>query len=148
MPKIAISSRRTDSADVTGRICDRLTWRYGKDSVFRDIDSIPFGIDFRKVVNDALRDTDVLIAVVDRIGVGSKENGKARIDEDNDLVRVEVETALQRAIPVIPVFVGGALMPQPDELPETLRSQWSNNRQRPKFRQRCRTPHSFDGRSV
>ena len=64
MPKIAISSRRTDSADVTGRICDRLTWRYGKDSVFRDIDSIPFGIDFRKVVNDALRDTDVLIAVV------------------------------------------------------------------------------------
>jgi hypothetical protein len=120
MPKIAISYRRTDSAGVTGRICDRLTQRYGKDSVFRDIDSIPFGIDFRKVVNDALRDTDILIAVVGPNWRGSK-NGKARIDEDNDLVRIEVETALQRAIPVIPVFVGGALMPQPDELPETLR---------------------------
>jgi hypothetical protein len=65
MPKIAISYRRADS-DVTGRIFDRLVQRYGKNSVFRDIDSIPFGIDFRKVVNNALRDTDVLIAIVGR----------------------------------------------------------------------------------
>jgi hypothetical protein len=48
MAKIAISYRRTDS-DVTGRIFDRFVQRYGKDSVFRDIDNIPFGIDFRKI---------------------------------------------------------------------------------------------------
>ena len=63
MAKIAISYRRTDS-DVTGRIFDRFVQRYGKDSVFRDIDNIPFGIDFRKAVNNALRGTDMLIAIV------------------------------------------------------------------------------------
>ena len=120
MAKIAISYRRTDS-DVTGRIFDRFVQRYGKDSVFRDIDNIPFGIDFRKVVNDALRGTDVLIAIVGPNWRGTRKRGGARIDDANDLVRIEVETALQRNIPVIPALVGGAMMPKPTELPDGLR---------------------------
>jgi formylglycine-generating enzyme required for sulfatase activity len=120
MRKIAISYRRTES-DVTGRIFDRLVQRYGKQSVFRDIDSIPFGIDFRKVVDDALQDADVLIAIVGPTWRGDGGRGDARIDEHNDLVRIEIETALQRNIPVIPVLVGGALMPKATELPESLR---------------------------
>jgi hypothetical protein len=119
MPKIAISYRRTDS-DATGRLFDRLVLRYGEDSVFRDIDNIPFGIDFRKVINDALRDTDVLIAIVGPNWRGADERGGARINEANDLVRIEVETALQRDIPVIPVLVGGAAMPKGTELPDSL----------------------------
>src|ERR1700737_623762 len=119
MPKIAISYRRTDS-DATGRIFDRLVQRYGKDSVFRDIDNIPFGIDFRSVIYDALRDTDVLIAIVGPNWRGAEGDGAARINDANDLVRIEVETALQKAIPVIPVLVGGAAMPKSDELPDSL----------------------------
>jgi TIR domain len=115
MPKIAISYRRTDS-DATGRIFDRLVQRYGTESVFRDIDNIPFGIDFRKVVNDALQGTDVLIAIVGPNWRGAGGQGHARINDDNDLVRIEVETALQRDIPVIPVLVGSAIMPKPTEL--------------------------------
>src|ERR1700730_9492615 len=99
MPKIAISYRRTDS-DATGRIFDRLVHRYGKGSVFRDIDNIPFGIDFRKAVNDALRDTDVLIAIVGPNWRCVSEDGSVRMNDANDLVRIEVETALQRDIPV------------------------------------------------
>jgi formylglycine-generating enzyme required for sulfatase activity len=120
MAKIAISYRRTDS-DVTGRIFDRFVQRYGKDSVFRDIDNIPFGIDFRKVVNDALRGTDVLIAIVGPNWRGTRKRGSARINDENDLVRIEVETALQRDIPVIPALVGGAMMPKPSDLPDSLR---------------------------
>jgi len=121
MAKIAISYRRTDS-DATGRIFDRLVERYGKDSVFRDIDNIPFGIDFRKVVNDALRDTDVLIAIVGPNWRSVSKDGSARIDDANDFVRIEVETALQRGIPVIPVLIGGAVMPTTAELPESIRT--------------------------
>jgi formylglycine-generating enzyme required for sulfatase activity len=120
MAKIAISYRRTDS-DVTGRIFDRFVQRYGKDSVFRDIDNIPFGIDFRKVVNDALAGTDVLIAIVGPNWRGTRKRGSARINNANDLVRIEVETALQRNIPVIPALVGGAIMPKPSDLPDGLR---------------------------
>src|ERR1700730_10800759 len=104
MPKITISYRRTDS-DATGRIFDRLVQRYGRDSVFRDIDDIPFGIDFRKVVNDTLRGTDVLIAVVGPNWRGTRKLGSARINDTNDLVSIQVETALQRNIPVIPALV-------------------------------------------
>ena len=35
-------------------------------------------------------------------------------------MRIEVESALQRSIPVIPLLVRGAQMPQTDELPESL----------------------------
>jgi hypothetical protein len=47
MPKVTISYRRADTEAVTGRIFDRLAGRYGRESVFRDIDNIPPGIDFR-----------------------------------------------------------------------------------------------------
>jgi formylglycine-generating enzyme required for sulfatase activity len=119
MAKIAISYRRTDS-DIAGRIFDRLVQRYGKDSVFRDIDNIPFGIDFREGVNDALRGTDALIAIVGPNWRGRGERGKARINDANDPVRIEVETALQRNILVIPALVGGARMPEPTDLPDSL----------------------------
>jgi hypothetical protein len=48
MAKITISYRRDDSMDITGRIFDRLTSRYGRETVFRDIDSIPPGLDFSR----------------------------------------------------------------------------------------------------
>ena len=37
---IFLSYRRKDSADVSGRIYDRLSIKYGKDQVFKDVDSI------------------------------------------------------------------------------------------------------------
>lgn len=120
MLKIAISYRRSDS-DACGRIFDRLVRRYGKEAVFRDIDNIPFGTDFRKVVSDALRGTDVLIAIVGPKWRGGSRRGGVRINDENDLVRIEVEIALQRNIPIIPVLVGNAIMPKPVELPQSLR---------------------------
>lgn len=52
MSKILISYRREDSADVTGRIYDRMVQEFGQDIVFKDIDSIPFGVDFRKYLDE------------------------------------------------------------------------------------------------
>ena len=120
MTKIAISYRRTDS-DATGRLFDRLVLKYGRESVFRDIDSVPFGSDFRKAIDEALKDADIFIAVVGPNWRGVDKAGKARINDESDLVRIEVETALKRKIPVVPVLVGGATMPQPTELPDSLR---------------------------
>jgi hypothetical protein len=119
MPKIAISYRRTDS-DATGRIYDGLVQRYGKDSIFRDIDRIRFGVDFWKAVDSALNDTDVLLAIVGPNWRGIVDDGSIRIREANDLVRIEVETALKRDIPIIPVLISNATMPKPTELPQSL----------------------------
>jgi hypothetical protein len=120
VPKIAISYRRTES-DAAGRIYDRLAQRYGDESIFRDIDTIPFGVDFRRAVDEALADADVLIAIVGPQWRGINEDGSARITEVNDLVRIEIETALKRDIPLIPVLIGAALMPKATEIPESIR---------------------------
>ena len=121
MAKITISYRREDSMDITGRIFDRLTSRYGRETVFRDIDNIPPGIDFRTHIRDSIHDSDVLMVVVGPRWVGGARRGQPRIQSETDYVRVEVEAALNRDIPVIPLLVGGAQMPEPSELPDSIR---------------------------
>jgi TIR domain len=122
MRKIAISYRRSDSSAIAGRIFDRLAAHFGKPSVFMDIDNIPFGIDFRTHIQDALLRTDVLLAVIGPKWTGPDAGGTARIRQESDPVRVEVETALERRVPVIPVLVDGAKMPASTELPESFRN--------------------------
>ena len=52
MPKVFVSYRREDSIDAAGRLYDRLTAQFGRESVFMDVDSIPFGVDFRTFLAD------------------------------------------------------------------------------------------------
>ncbi len=120
MSKIFISYRRQDSEGITGRIFDRLIVHYGKESVFRDIEDIPPGIDFRKHIGDTLQKAGVLIAIVGPNWLGPLPDGTSRIDESNDPVRVEIEIALRRRLPVIPVLVGDTRMPAAERLPPGL----------------------------
>jgi hypothetical protein len=117
MPTIAISYRRSDSSAIAGRICDRLVAHFGEESVFMDIDNIPFGIDFRGHIQETLQRADILIAVIGAKWLGSKDDGSSRMLEKNDPVRVEIETALERKTPILPVLVDGAKMPDSAELP-------------------------------
>jgi SH3-like domain-containing protein len=122
MPKIVISYRRADSQDIAMRVRDRLAARYGKRSVFTDIDSIPIGRDFLRHITSELSTSDVLLAVVGPRWIrGGGEQGPG-LEEETDYVRIEIEGALKRDMPVIPVLVGGARMPKPAELPEALRA--------------------------
>lgn len=121
MPKIIVSYRRSDSAAITGRIFDRLTSRYGDESVFMDIDNIPFGIDFRTHIKGELEKSDIVVAVIGPRWLGAVADGPARINEAADPVRVEVETALRSGVTLIPVLVDGATMPTESELPEGLK---------------------------
>jgi hypothetical protein len=120
MPKITVSYRRADSDAITGRIFDRLAQRYGRESVFRDIDNIPPGIDFRDYIDGALKETSILLVVIGPRWLGARA-GQTRISDETDPVRIEVEAAMQRGIPVIPVLVGNTRMPGPSQLPESLR---------------------------
>jgi hypothetical protein len=60
---IFISYRREDSADVTGRIYDRLVGVFGREAIFKDVDSIPLGVDFRKHLDKEVSRCQVLLAV-------------------------------------------------------------------------------------
>jgi WD40 repeat protein len=121
MPKISISYRRADSEAMTGRIFDRLIAHYGKDAIFRDIDDIPPGIDFRVHINETLLRTNILLAIVGPQWLGAAAGGLERIQEEADPVRVEVETALRRRVPIIPVLIGSTRMPSAEQLPPGLK---------------------------
>jgi TPR repeat protein len=120
MPRITISYRREDSGVITGRIFDRLVTRYGRDSIFRDIDNIPLGVDFRQHINHVLDQSDVVLAIVGPQWIGPRR-GQSRLANEADPVRVEIEAVLRRDVPLIPVLVLRASMPQITQLPDSLR---------------------------
>lgn len=118
---IFISYRRSDTANVTGRIYDKLLQSFDKKQLFKDVDSIPLGVDFRKHLNQKVGECNVLIAVIGAEWIEpNTPKGQKRIDDKKDFVRIEIEAALERDIPVIPVLVRDAKMPGSDELPESL----------------------------
>ena len=120
--RIFISYRRDDSADVTGRIYDRLLDKFGRNSIYRDVDVIPFGVDFATHIEQALLNCDVFLAVIGpRWATITGKSGKPRLEEPNDFVRQEVETALKRNIPVIPLFIGGVTGLDTNQLPPSLK---------------------------
>jgi hypothetical protein len=119
--RIFISYRRQDSAGYAGRLFDRLSNRFGQSNIFMDIDAIELGVDFVQRIQEAVGSCDVLLAVIGPSWLTvTNTNGQSRLSDPNDFVRVEVLTALQRDIRVIPLLVQGAHMPNEKELPAEL----------------------------
>jgi hypothetical protein len=120
---IFISYRRQDTADITGRIYDRLTYKYGTPAVFKDVDSIPAGQDFRIYLDSKIKECAVVLVVIGDEWMKEDPNtGAIRLDNPDDYVRIEIESALKRGIPVIPLLVEGASWPPPQaRLPEKMR---------------------------
>ncbi len=119
---IFISYRRDDSADTTGSIHDHLSERFTKEAVFRDVDSIDLGENYKSRVANVIDICSVLLAVIgDKWLNITDKTGSRRLDDPEDLVRFEIELALKRAdILVIPVLVQGAEMPAKSDLPPPL----------------------------
>lgn len=117
--KIVISYRRQDSQSTTRAIFERLEREFGSDSVFMDV-KIPVGIDFRRHIGDVLAGCNVLIAIIGPRWLGRRMFGKSRISEAEDWVRLEIETAMKRGVPVIPVLVDSASLPSKAELPPSI----------------------------
>ena len=120
--RVFINYRRADTSAYAGRLADSLIARFGQDNVFMDIDTIPIGADFRDVIDRALSDCDVVLALIGRDWLellGS--NRRRRTDNTNDYVRLELEAALRRpGVRVVPILVQGADMPHERELPPSL----------------------------
>ena len=121
MSGVFISYRREDAAPYAGRIFDRLAEHFGRDNVFLDIDALTPGQDFVQVLEQTLQASEVVVVVIGRTWSSIvNEHGHRRLDLKGDYVRQEIATALNRSVPIIPVLVGRAAMPRPEELPEPL----------------------------
>jgi hypothetical protein len=122
MARIFISYRRADAADAAGRLFDRLVATFGKANVFKDVDSIPFGHDFAKVIAERLSDCNVVIVVIGRFWLTVRSSdGTPRLHNPRDYLRIEFEQALKSRALVIPALVGNVSMPREEQLPESIR---------------------------
>jgi hypothetical protein len=72
-------------------------------------------------LNDEVAKCEVLLAVIGRNWLDARdEHGNRRLDDPNDFVVIEIKAALQRDIPVVPILVEGARIPNPNQLPKEL----------------------------
>jgi WD40 repeat protein len=122
--KIFLSYRRKDEQGYAIALFDRLDRSFSPEKLFMDVEGgIAPGQDFVQAIEDQVNACDVMLVLIGpRWLTATDEMGRRRLDNPQDFVRIEIESALQLGKKVIPVLVGNTEMPRADALPEPLKS--------------------------
>ena len=119
--RVFISYRRDDTAGHAGRLHDSLSASFEEADVFMDVGDIEPGVDFTVAIADAIGSCDVMLALIGtRWASATAANGRRRLDDPDDHVVMEIATALERGVRVIPTLIDGASMPDADALPPRI----------------------------
>lgn len=118
---IFISYRRDDTAWPARQVYDVVAREFRADRVFKDVDNIEPGEDFVQSIGSAVAACDVLLVLIGPRWLSTSDvHGSRRLDDPNDFVRLEIRTAIERNIEVIPITVDDTPMPQPADLPTDI----------------------------
>lgn len=122
MPRIFISYRRADSQAIVGRLHEHLARAFGEDSVFMDVSDIPAGVNFKAYLAKQVTACDVLLVIIgEQWATITGADGRQRLADPDDFVRIEVESGLNRPdVRVIPVLIHQTPMPTRDQIPASL----------------------------
>jgi len=125
---IFISYRRKEAAaDARGLAADLVRDGY---RVFIDVVDIHPAHLWLDEIQQANSNCAVLLALIGRDWLEMKDaHGRRRLDDSEDVMRVEIEAALKRDVPVIPVLVDDAKTPERSELPESLQPMFNRQAQ-------------------
>lgn len=119
--RIVISYRRQDTPGGAGRLRESLAEHFGRENVFLDIDTIPPGVPWRAAIDKTISECDVLLPLIGLHWLSAKdEQGRRRLEQQNDVLRFEISTALTSGVRIIPIQLHGAQMPGPEDLPEDI----------------------------
>jgi hypothetical protein len=121
MASVFISYRRADSAHWATLLFGHVSMRFGKDLVFQDVESLKPGQKWLEAIRQQVRESEVFLVVIGPQWLTLKDDsGQRRIDDAQDILRLEIGEALDSSCTVIPILVGGAKMPPGSELPESI----------------------------
>jgi len=138
MAEIFLSYRRDDSTSATGRLADALEAHFGDDRVFRDRE-IAAGENFVEAIRRSVESATVVLVVVGPHGLAATDaQGRRRLDDPGDFVRLEIELALAARAAVVPVLVEGATMPSAGDLPASPSFRCWSRARRCRRRPTCR----------
>jgi TIR domain len=122
--KVFISYRRDDTGHQADRIYAAFCDTIQRDHVFMDVDSIPPGANFRKILKEWVAQSEVLLALIGPGWIDARDlkTKERRLDNKNDFVRIEIgEALMRRNIRVVPVLIDNAPIPDADLLPDDLK---------------------------
>jgi TIR domain-containing protein len=130
--RIFVNYRRGDDPGYTQALYQKLEGEFGRNALFMDVEGhIKAGDDFVQVLDAQVAQSDVLLAVIGPRWIDARnKEGERRLDSDEDFVRIEIVSALQRGKRVIPVLVNNAAMPRAEELPEPMKPLARRNARR------------------
>jgi hypothetical protein len=123
MPSKVFISYRRDSARWQAReIYRALKQVLPSDHVFMDVDSIPVGVDFVEYLEGWVDRCDIMLALIGAEWADAidPKTGRRRLENAHDFMRIEVRKGLARGIPVVPILLDGATIPDPEQLPDDL----------------------------
>lgn len=119
---IFISYRRNDSPAFARLVYEQLKLETPAERLFFDVESIPPGQIFADYIHQRLLKCSTLVAVLGPGWAGKRKWQSSRIKSKTDLVRIEIETAFDLGLRVVPVTWDLAYIPDPATLPKSLRS--------------------------
>lgn len=123
MASVFISYRRADSSTWAKKLYGHLSMRFGKDLIFKDIESLTPGAKWMETILEEVHSCDVFLLLIGPTWLEQQTKaGQRRIDNENDVLRVELSEALKTSCTVVPVLVGGAKMPHKSDLPDSVAS--------------------------
>jgi hypothetical protein len=123
LPRLFISYRRDDTGGDAGRLHETLTELLGPDRTFCDLDQIAPGIDFEVALKNALSASEVVLVLIGPNWESiSDSNGKPRLSNKRDLVRMELLEALKNEkVRIVPTLLNRNTVPKKADLPNVLR---------------------------
>jgi TIR domain len=120
-PRAFISYRRKDSL-VHARLLALSLEHYVNAEVFLDVDAVRSGRKYAGQYEKAVSACDVFFVLIGDQWLHARDKeGRPRIWDEADHVHKEIRAALPRGVPVIPLLIQGAEMPESDELPPDIK---------------------------
>lgn len=137
--RIFICYRRDDTQRAAQRLAAALARVVGNQHVFLDQRGLRAGERWRERLRAEVTRSEVVLVLIGRswlnasasgkdqrrcrlgLKARSSEPGKSRLDEPEDLVRRELEWAIEARCHIVPVLVDGAGLPKTERLPESVR---------------------------
>ena len=123
--QVFISYKRGDAEIAAALVADKIDAAGGPGTAFLAPRSLTLGIDFNEAIHDALHRSAVLVAVIGPSWLRESAAGGRQLTPEERVARMvatEVQTAIDRGIPVVPILTEGAQLPSVDQLPASMSS--------------------------
>jgi hypothetical protein len=128
MRKIFISYRRSEAEYAAGALGRALREHFGVDQVFRDKEDIGGGVSWKQQIASEIGPDAALLVLIGKDWAGARDaEGRRRLDNPDDPIRMEISGGLARGASIIPVLLENAVMPEDKDLPPELKPMAEHN---------------------